>query len=140
MTQPTSVRLPPSVKGRLATAAERSDETPSALAVRLIDEGLRMREHPGITFHRSPAHGRVAAVTGGPDVAELVDVLLGLDATGEDRLREAADWFGLDPTEVRTALGYYTAFRDEVDRQIQRRHHEAAELQGRYEAEQALLE
>ena len=82
----------------------------------------------------------MACLAAGPDVAEVVDVLTGLASTGEERIAEAADWFGIHPSRVRVALGYYTTFRDEVDRQIEVRHQQAAELRGRYEAEQALLE
>jgi hypothetical protein len=140
MAHPTSLRLPPSVKARLEHRAEMRAETGSALAVRLIDEGLRMADHPGVVFRDSPAHGRVAALGGGPDIAEVIDVLTGLEATGEQRLTETATWFGLHASQIRVALGYYHAFRDEIDRQIERRHQEAAEARGRYEAEQALLE
>jgi hypothetical protein len=128
------------VKARLERRAELRAETGSALAVRLIDEGLRMADHQGVVFRDSAAHGRVAALGGGPDVAEVIDVLTGLEATGEARVAETAIWFGLHASRIRAALGYYHAFRDEIDRQIQRRHQEAAEARGRYEAEQALLE
>lgn len=140
MVHPTSVRLPDDVKARLDRSAERAGESASARAVHLIEEGLRMEEHPGITFHASAAHGRVACLAGGPDVAEVIDVLTGLEATGEDRITETATWFGIHPSRVRVALGYYADHRDEVDRQISARHQLAAELRGRYEAEQALLE
>lgn len=140
MPHPTSLRLPDDVKDRLDRSAARADESASSRAVRLIDEGLRMEEHPGIGFHASRAHGRVACLAGGPDVAEVIDVLTGLEATGEDRITETAAWFGVHPSQVRLALGYYTDHRDEIDRQIEVRHRTAAELRGRYEAEQALLE
>ena len=140
MAHPTSLRLPDAVKDRLDQRAAAEREPASSLAVRLIDEGLRMADHPGTAFHASTVHGRVACLSGGPDVAEVVDVLTGLASTGEERVAEAAAWFGVHPTQVRVALGYYTAFRDEVDRQIEVRHQQAAEHRGRYEAEQALLE
>lgn len=140
MVQPTSLRLPDPVKERLDRRAARSHEKASSLAVRLIDEGLRMDEHPGVAFHDSPAHGRVACLAGGPDIAEVIDVLTGLEAEGDDRISETATWFGIHPSRVRIAMGYYTAFSDEIDRQIGLRRREAAEARGRYEAEQALLE
>lgn len=140
MAQPTSIRLPDPVKDRLDRRAAHGRERPSALAVRLIDEGLRMGEHPGVTFHHSAAHGRVACLAGGPDVAEVIDVLRGLDAQGQARVSETAAWFGIHPSRVRVAMGYYAAFRDEIDHQIDVRHREAAEARGRYEVEQALLE
>src|SRR5690625_30592 len=98
---PTSLRLPASVKDRLDRRAVSDREKPSSLAVRLIDEGLRMDDHPGVTFHDSAAHGRVACLAGGPDVAEVIDVLTGLDARGEDRIAETATWFGIHPSRVR---------------------------------------
>lgn len=140
MPHPTSLRLPAAVKDRLDRSAERANESSSSRAVRLIDEGLRMEEHPGVAFHASAAHGRAACLAGGPDIAEVVDVLTGLEATGEQRLAETAAWFGVHPSRVRVALGYYSDHRDEVDQQIAVRHRTAAELRGRYEAEQDLLE
>lgn len=140
MTQPTSLRFPDPVKDRLDQAAARTREKPSSLAVRLIDEGLRMAEHPGVTFHNSPAHGRVAALAGGPDVAEVIDVLTGLKTDSEQRIDETAEWFDIHPSKVRIAMGYYTAFTDEIDRQIDQRRREAAELRERLQAQQTLLE
>jgi hypothetical protein len=140
MTHPTSIRLPESVKDRLERTAVREREKPASVAVRLIDEGLRMGEHPGIIFHDSPTHGRVAAVAGGPDVAEVIDVLTGLDSRGDERVAETAEWFAIHPARVRIAITYYTAFAEEIDHQIGQRRREAAELRGRYEAERALLE
>ena len=140
MPQPTSLRLPDEVKRRLDAAADRERVAASAVAVRLIDEGLRMAEHPGIVFHDSLTHGRVAALSNGPDIAEIIDVLTGLEARGEQRLAETAGWFGLHVSRIRVALDYYADHREEIDDQIDRRHREAAEQRGRYEVARALLE
>lgn len=139
MAHPTSLRLPDQVKERLERHAARSDERPATLAVRLIDEGLRMADHPGVVFHDSAVHGRVATLAGGPDVAEVIEVVSGLEAQGEDRVAETATWLGVHPAQVRTAVGYYTEHREEIDAQIQRRRDEAEQLRRRHEAEQALL-
>lgn len=140
MVHPTSLRLPAPVKEMLDRRAAATSESSAALAVRLIDEGLRMDAHPGVVFHDSGRHGRVACLAGGPDIAEVIDVLTGLEAQGEARITETATWFGVHPSQVRVAMGYYSAFREEIDHQIDVRLREAAELRGRYEAEQALLE
>ncbi|MGH3665152.1 MAG: hypothetical protein ACRDU8_03495, partial [Egibacteraceae bacterium] len=87
----------------------------------------------------SPTHGRVASLAGGPDVAEVIDVLTGLESQGEKRVAETATWFGIHPARVRVVLSYYTEHRDEIDTQIQRRRQEGEELRRRHEAEQALL-
>lgn len=99
-----------------------------------------MADHPGVALHDSPAHGRVACLANGPDIAEVIDVLTALEVEGDDRISETATWFGVHPSRVRVAMGYYTAFRDEIDDQIDLRRREAAEWRGRYEAERALLE
>ena len=99
-----------------------------------------MDDHPGVTFHDSAAHGRVACLAGGPDVAEVIDVLTGLEAQGQDRIAETATCFGIHPSRVRVATGYYAAFRDEIDHEIDLRRREAAELRKRHETEQALFE
>lgn len=139
MMQPTSLRLPEPVKDRLDRRAASGHEKPSSLAVRLIDEGLRMDEHPGVAFHHSAVHGRVACLARGPDIAEIIDVLVNLEAQGDARVAETAEWFGIHPSSVRIALGYYAAFRDEIDSHMDLRHRVAAEARGRYEVEQSLL-
>ncbi len=139
MVHPTSLRFPAPVKERLERSAARSGERPAGLAVRLIDEGLRMADHPGLVFHDSPTHGRVAAVAAGPEVAEIIEVLTGLESQGEERVAQTARWLGIHPARVRLAVAYYAHYRDEVDTQLERRHQEAEELRRRHEAEQAVL-
>lgn len=96
-----------------------------------------MADHPGIAFHDSLAHGRVACLVGGPDVAEVNDVFTGLEARGEDRVMETARWFGIDAAGVRVAIAYYTDYREGIDAQIHQRRHEAEVLRRRHGAEQA---
>ncbi|CAN5919746.1 hypothetical protein BH23ACT10_BH23ACT10_35790 [soil metagenome] len=140
MSQPTSLRLPDPVKQRLERAADRHGERPAAAAVRLIDEGLRMADHPGVVFHDSLTHGRVATIAGGPDVAEVIAIVVNLEARGEDRVTQAASWLGIHPSLVRVALDYYTEHREEIDGQIERRSLEADELRRRHDAQRTLLE
>ena len=94
-----------------------------------------MDDHPGVSFHASAAHGRAVCLAGGPDSAEVIDVLMGLDAQGEDRIAETATRCGIPP-RMRVAMRYDAAFRDEIDHQIDLRRREAAELRGRHVAEQ----
>lgn len=93
---PTSLRLHASVKARLKARAQREGVSASALAERLIDEGLRMADHPGVRFRDGPA-GRRAALVRGPDVAEVVAVLQHLEATGEKGIIETARWLEIPP-------------------------------------------
>jgi hypothetical protein len=43
----------------------------SSAANRLVDEAMRMAEHPGVIFRTGPT-GRRAALAGGPDVWEVI--------------------------------------------------------------------
>ena len=72
MTSPLSIRFDAALLARLrrrVTATPGS--TTSALAQRLIDEGLRMSDHPGVIFKDGPS-GRRAALAYGPNVWEIV--------------------------------------------------------------------
>jgi hypothetical protein len=139
MSMPTSLRIPPDVRERLERVAARGGERSATLATRLIDEGLRMSEHPGVLFIDGPSAGRVATLARGPEIAEVMEVLTGLEATGEERILQTAAWLSLHPSEVRIALGYCSAFPEEIEQQRQFRLEVAAEERARYDAERALL-
>lgn len=139
MTAPTSLRIPPDVRERLDRVATRTGERVASLATRLIDEGLRMAEHPGILFIDAGAGGRVPTLARGPEVADVIEILTGLEATGEERITQTAAWLSIHPSEVRVALAYYAAFGAEVDEERRLRLEVAAAEHARYDAEQALL-
>jgi hypothetical protein len=120
MAQPRSIRFDEDVERRLASfVARRPGLSRSAVAARLVDEGLRMAEHPGIVFRDGPA-GRRASLIAGPDVWEVVRAIRGT-RTNEPRLDEAGvlalvtEVSGLDPSTVRTAVDYWAVYPDEVD-------------------------
>lgn len=52
---------------------------------------------------------RSATLARGPEVAEVIEVLTGLEASGEERIRQTAVWLSIHPSEVRVALTYYDA-------------------------------
>lgn len=75
MATPRSVRFDDSVVERLASYVSRHPGlTASSVAARLVDEGLRMEEHPGVMFRVGPM-GRRATLVGGPDVWEVIRAL-----------------------------------------------------------------
>jgi hypothetical protein len=120
-----SVRFPDAVAERLRRRA-RSQEPTSGLVVRLVDEGLRMIEHPGVMFRDGPA-GRRAGLIGGPDVWEVVAVLRDAGSTPSDAIAETAGWLSLNEAQVRTAEAYYSAYPDEVDTLLAGNEHAAVE-------------
>src|SRR5262252_9719436 len=68
----TPVRFDEPVARRLTSfVAANPGMSLSSAANRLVDEALRMAEHPGIIFRPGPT-GRRAALAGGPDVWEII--------------------------------------------------------------------
>jgi uncharacterized protein (DUF433 family) len=111
------IRLPRTLDLALRAEAERRGHTFSALATELLDEGLKQRQAPGVTFVDG-AHGRRAVVAGsGIDVWEVVRTW---KEAREDLAATLAAYPSLSEIQVRTALGYYARFGAEIDERLQR--------------------
>jgi len=105
------------VLARLETLSKREGQPRSRVAEQLIDEGIRMREFPGIVFRSGPA-GRRAALADGPDVWEIIRGLKRARSGGEDpleRLRASTD---LSRAQIQLAADYYISYPDDVDARI----------------------
>ncbi len=122
--KPFSIRMSPQTLARLDVGARRRGEAKARTAERLIDEGLRMEDHPGVMFRDGPA-GRRAALAGGPDVWEVIETLKGTGLAGEQAIAATAEWGALTHTQVGTAVRYYADFREEVDARIAHNSEEA---------------
>ena len=134
-----SIRFDKALLERLRRRAAVQDSTPSGLAQRLVDEGLRAQEHPGIVFRDGPS-GRRAALAAGPDVWEIVAAVRGSGVQDERRVvATAAQELALAPSQVRLALDYYGAFAEEIDAQITENELAAAEALAAFEARRRLL-
>lgn len=133
-----SLRIPDDAFERLEAQSRRTGQSRSEVAKTLLEEGLRMEQHPGIVFRAGPA-GRRPGLAGGPDVWEVVRVLLGVKAEGEPAIKQAADRTGLTEEQVRSALRYYADYRDEVASWIDRVDEEAASAEASWRREQELL-
>jgi uncharacterized protein (DUF433 family) len=115
---PFSIRMSQQTLARLDLGARRRGEAKARTAERLIDEGLRMEDHPGVVFRDGPS-GRRAALAGGPDVWEVVETLKGTGLAGEQAIATTAEWGALTHAQVHAAVRYYADFRDEVDERIE---------------------
>jgi uncharacterized protein (DUF433 family) len=123
---------------RLDARARRRGEPKARTAERLIDEGLRMEDHPGIVFRDGPA-GRRAALAGGPDVWEVIETLTGTGLSGEPAIAAAAEWGNLTLAQVRAAVRYYGEFHDEIDERITSNRTEAERHRAIWEQAQEAL-
>jgi hypothetical protein len=136
---PLSIRFDERLLARLRRRAQATPgATPSGLAQRLVDEGLRMAEHPGVVFKDGPS-GRRAALAFGPDVWEVVKFLREIDERGPDAITAAAETLRLTEPQVRIAMHYYSAYPDEIDGEISQADEESQAAEAAWHAEQRLL-
>lgn len=144
MSTPQSVRLGPDLQRRLAAyAATQPGMSISGAIGVLVDEGLRMREHPGIVFRDGPL-GRRAGLAAGPDVWEVIRAMKQVKAarvatTAKARLDVVATNTGLTLDQVRDAVGYWSAYPDEVDLLIEASDQAEDEALAAWERRQGLL-
>jgi hypothetical protein len=119
----TPVRFDGSVAERLASfAAANPGMSLSSAANRLVDEALRMSEHPGIMFRPGPT-GRRAALAGGPDVWEVVRAIKSAreaepELADDGLIGLVADNTGTPLRLVRAAVRYWASYPEEVDVEI----------------------
>jgi ABC-type ATPase involved in cell division len=139
MSAPLSIRFDTKLLERLRRRAQSTPgSTPSGLAQRLVDEGLRMAEHPGIVFKDGPS-GRRAALAFGPDAWEIVKVLREIDERGPTAITATADVLALAEAKVRVVMHYYAAYPAEIDAEIEEADRISTAAQAAWEAEQRLL-
>lgn len=109
-----SARMDEAVLERLERRSAEARLPVSRFAERLIDEGLRMEEFPGLVFRAGPA-GRRAGLVGGPDVWEIVADLQRAARRGRDPVRTIVESTRLSDDQVRLAAAYYHAFAEEIE-------------------------
>jgi uncharacterized protein (DUF433 family) len=135
MTKQFSVRVATSVFAELERRAREVAESRNALAGRYIAEGVRLDEHPDISF-RDGVLGRRAALAGTRlDVWQVMQTVRAHDNSVEN----AADYLTLPVSKVRAAVRYYAAYREEIDEVAARETAAAERAEAAWRAEQELL-
>jgi hypothetical protein len=94
----------------------------SAAANMLVDEGLRMMEHPGVIFRTGPT-GRRAGLAAGPDVWEVVRAVRSArtaepDLGERELLTMISENTGVPVRLIRVATGYWVSYPDEIDAEV----------------------
>jgi hypothetical protein len=117
MVKPTSFRLPAELLARLEEEATSTGSSVTALVSSLLEEGLKIRRFPGVTYRGGPA-GRRAGLVGGPDVWEVVRAVQHGSGQGEQRLDNVAGERGISTAQLRLAVDFYLAFPEEIDERI----------------------
>ena len=117
MPRPTSFRLPAELLDRPEAESRTRNTSVTALVATLLDEGLKIRQFPGIVYRDGPT-GRRAGLVGGPHVWEIVRDLRHASGRGMARIAHVAEEAGLPTARIRVAADFYAAFPDEVDARI----------------------
>jgi hypothetical protein len=113
-----NARLDGALMDRLDRRSRAVGENRSRLAERLIDEGLRMAELPGIVFRDGPSGRRVSLVDG-PDVWEVIgDLRAAVARSSANPVAAVARRSSLGEGQVRLAAAYYDAYPEEIDARI----------------------
>ncbi len=127
-TRSFSARFSAAVVEKLEAHSGRVGQSKARIAERLIDEGLRIEEFPGILFRSGPT-GRRAGIVAGPDVWEIVRDLKGTAQEGaRDPIGAVSSISGLDRSKVELAASYYATYPDDIDERISLNEEAAARL------------
>ncbi len=100
----------------LKRRAREVAESQTALAERYIEEGLRMDEHPLISFREGAAGRRPALAGTRLDVADVIETL----CQNAGSVDETARYLEIPVEKVEACLRYYAGYKDEVDDWIER--------------------
>lgn len=136
-TRHLSLRIDSETFDHLQARSRQAGQTVSHVAKTLLEEGLRMENHPGIVFRPGPA-GRRPGLIGGPDIWEVIRVFTGVDGRGEDAVRQTAQLTGLTPEQVRRAGRYCADYPDEIDDWMRRVDEESARAEAAWQRQQDL--
>ncbi len=110
-----SIRVKDSTVRALREQAARYQTAPRTLAEQMVEEGIRMRRHPGIVFVERGTGRRDAVLAARPrlSVWQIVEAV-----RGSTSVSAAASYLSLDVAEVERALAYYKAQPEEIGQRI----------------------
>lgn len=112
-----SLRIPFETVKEIEKIVHESGRNFSSITKDLLAEAIKMRRCPGIVFTEGVI-GRKARVAGtGQDVWEIIATYRSVNNDIE-RLKKAYHW--LTEQQLRSAIGYYNTYRNEIERQIER--------------------
>jgi uncharacterized protein (DUF433 family) len=111
-----SLRIPQETVKEIERIASESGHDFSTIAKDLLSEAVKMRRCPGVTF-ADGVTGRRARISGtGLEVWEIVATYKSVK-NNFGRLQRAYHW--LTEQQLRAAIGYYSSYPEEIDRQIE---------------------
>lgn len=117
MARSTSFRLPEDLLDRLEAESRSKGISTTGLVTTLLDEGLKVRQFPGVAYRDGPT-GRRAGLVGGPDIWEVIRDLRHAPGKGVKRIEHLAGETGLSAARIRLAAEFFAEFPDEIEARI----------------------
>lgn len=130
-----SLRVAGSIFDELERRAREAGETRTALAERLLDEGLRTQRHPLIWFREDGASRRPRVIGTRLDVWQVIETI----RQNDNSVAEAADYLSLPLSHVEACVAYYSDFQDEIDEWTARAYEFADKSEAEWRRRQTLL-
>lgn len=124
-----SIRVKGSTVRALREQAVRYQTAPRTLAEHMVEEGIKMRQHPGIVFVERGTGRRDAVLAARPrlSVWQILETV-----RGSTSVAAAAEYLSLDVPAVERTLAYYKDHPDEIERQIAANDAEMARIERLY--------
>ena len=113
MSQAITVRLPDEAAEAVKQIAQRERRSVSEVGTRIVNEWLRQNRFPHIEF-RTFNGEREACIK---DRLQVWQVIMVAKRYGMDAVK-TAEHLSLRPEQVRSALNYYAAYPEEIDRAL----------------------
>jgi len=112
-----SLRLPQETLREIERMAQESGRDFSSVTKDLLEEAIKMRRCPGIVFAEGTSGRRARVAGSGIEVWEIIAAYQSLKKDA-GRLKKTYHW--LSPEQLRAALAFYSAYPEEIDRQIEK--------------------
>ena len=112
-----SLRLPPETLREIERMAQESGKDFSAITKDLLEEAIKMRRCPGVVFAEGTSGRRARIAGSGIEVWEIIATYQSVKKDAA-KLKKSYHW--LSPEQLRAALAFYSAYPEEIDRQIEK--------------------
>ncbi len=120
-----SVRIQEKTFKEIEQIVRESGKEFSAVTNELLEEAIKMQRCPGIIFTEGTAGRRARIASSGVEVWEVIAAYKSV-SKDFNRLQKTYHW--LTEQQLRSAIGYYTAYHEEIDLLIKQNE----ELTGEY--------
>lgn len=110
-TRQFSLRVDRSLLDELDRLARQTGQTRTAVAERVLDEGVRMQKHPLIWFREGAAGRRPAIVGTRLDVWQVIETI----RQNDNSVAAAAEYHEIPRSHVDACVAYYADYQAEVD-------------------------